>query len=230
MKEIEIKRLLKEGAGGLGVVLGEEALGQFLVYLEELKVWSRRINLTSITSDEEIIYRHFLDSLTPYGFLKGFECKRLLDVGSGAGFPGIPLKIADPALSVVLLDSVEKKVRFMRHIIRTLGLSIGGGAEAIAVRADDPKTIQRFGEGFDCVISRAFSSLEDFIEIGRPFCRSGGYLVAMKGPAVHGEIEGLKKAGGAVGAGLRGLFGPEITEVEVPGGGRGTTLVTFKKV
>jgi 16S rRNA (guanine527-N7)-methyltransferase len=229
MKEEEVKRVLREGAEELGVVLGEEALGRFTVYLRELKLWSGKISLTSITSDEEIISRHFLDSLTPYGLIKELGCKRLLDIGSGAGFPSIPLKIVEPSLSVVLVDSVGKKVSFMRHIIRTLGLNeMPGEIRAVSARAEGPGLIEEIGGRFDCVISRAFSSLREFLEIGLPYCRKGGHMVAMKGPAVLEELAGLKEEGvmpGIVWAGV-----PEVTEVGVPGTDRVTTLVTFKKI
>lgn len=231
MQENEIKRVLKDGAGSLGVDLGTEALDRFVKYLRELKLWNRKINLTSISSDEEIVTRHFLDSLAPYGLIHSLDCKRVIDIGSGAGFPSIPLKIADPRLSVVLVDSVEKKVLFMRHVIRTLGLSSqGDGIRAVSARADDPKTIKELGNGFDCVISRAFSSIEDFLDIGAPYCRAGGCLVAMKGPAALKEIEAFCQ--GSLGGRApvsEGIEGPHIMDVSVPGDGRVTKLVWFRK-
>lgn len=217
MEDIELKNILKNGAFELGITLSEVNLGLFITYLKELQAWNRKINLTSIESDREIVIRHFLDSLTPLPFVK--DSKRLLDIGSGAGFPGIPLKIAAPQLEVTLLDSVEKKVHFMRHIIRTLGLK---GIEATYGRAEDPKIIERYGSLFDCVISRAFAELGKLLELSLPFVAKGGSIIAIKGPAFDRELEEAR--------GVRGVEGPEIHEIKVPFEDRKNVLVIFRKV
>ncbi|MBI5492316.1 MAG: 16S rRNA (guanine(527)-N(7))-methyltransferase RsmG [Deltaproteobacteria bacterium] len=216
MEDIELKNILKNGALELGVTLSEVDLGQFITYLKELQAWNRKINLTSIESDKEIVIRHFLDSLTTLPFVK--DSKRLLDIGSGAGFPGIPLKIAAPLLEVTLLDSVEKKVHFMRHIIRTLGLK---GIEATYGRAEDPKIIERYGSLFDCVISRAFAELGKFLELSLPFVAKGGSIIAIKGPAFDRELEEARY--------VSGVEGPEIHEIKVPFEDRKNVLVIFRK-
>lgn len=217
LKYGELARLLKDGASELGIALDEAAINAFFVYLEELKAWNRRINLTSIDSDREVVIRHFLDSLTPYRHIKGAE--RLLDIGAGAGFPGIPLKIADPTIEVILMDSVEKKVHFMRHVIRKLGLK---GIEAVSGRVEERLLIDRYAFGFDCVISRAFTGLGRFIELSLPYLRAGGSIVAMKGPAYKDELEEA--------CGIKGLEPPQIYEIKVPFEERSTTLVIFKKL
>ncbi len=216
MEERELKNILKNGAFELGINLTDEDSRQFLIYLKELKAWNKKINLTSIESEKEIVIRHFLDSLTPYPFIK--DCRRLLDIGSGGGFPGIPLKIAIPAIEATLIDSVEKKVHFIRHIIRTLGLK---GIEAIPGRAEDPKIIERYGASFDCVISRAFAELSRFLEFSLPFAAKGGTIIAIKGPAFERELEEIR--------GFKGIEGPEIHEIKVPFEDRKNTMVIFRK-
>ncbi len=217
LKHGNLARLLKEGAAELGVALDEGAIAAFSVYLEELKAWNRRINLTSIDSDKEAVIRHFLDSLTPYRYIKG--AGRLLDIGAGAGFPGIPLKIADPTIEVTLVDSVEKKVHFMRHVIRKLGLK---GIEAVSGRVEERALIERYASGFDCVISRAFTGLGRFLELSMPYLKAGGSIIAMKGPAYKDELEEAGR--------IKGIEPPRIYEVKVPFEQRSTTLVIFKKV
>ncbi|HBG46654.1 MAG TPA: 16S rRNA (guanine(527)-N(7))-methyltransferase RsmG [Deltaproteobacteria bacterium] len=217
MKNMDQIELLKKGALELGVALDDSQAAAFLTYLRELKVWNKKINLTAIEDEKDIIIKHFLDSLTPFGLFS--EVRSVLDMGAGAGFPGIPLKIAMPELRLTLLDSVEKKVNFMKHIIRTLGLK---GAEAIAGRAEAPDLAYRLAGSFDCVISRAFTELPAFMTLGLPYLRPGGMLLAMKGPAVAEEINALGV--------MKGVLPPESFEVAVPFSDRKTTLVVIRKV
>src|SRR3972149_4880003 len=152
------KKILAEGGLALGVTLDEKKLSNFGVYLDEIKKWNEKMNLTSITEETEIVTRHFLDSLTPLSFLTGIE--KVLDIGSGAGFPGIPLKIAAPSMGVTLMESTEKKIFFLRHIIRTLQLPI---AETLFARAEDKAIISMRGGAFGWVISRALSGIDAFL-------------------------------------------------------------------
>lgn len=209
-------KTLKSGAEELGVDLTEEALARLDEYLGELKAWNRKINLTAIDTDSEVVTKHFLDSLTPYRYLKG--AARLLDIGAGAGFPGLVLKIADPSIDVVLMDSVEKKVHFMRHVIRKLGLK---GASAIAGRAGDMAVVESHRGAFDVVISRAFSELGGFLALAGPYLAPGGLVIAMKGPKYAEELKGT--------AGLKGFSPPETHEVRVPFTDRTTAVIIFHK-
>lgn len=144
-------------------------------YLELLLKWNKAYNLTAVTDRREIQIKHFEDSLAPLPFLPT-PC-RLLDLGSGAGFPGIPLKIGRPDLEVVLLDSNRKKVAFCEAVIRELKLP---SMKAVKGRAEDPKIVRDLGE-FDVVITRATLSLDEFLVIGGPFARKDGKMIAMKG-------------------------------------------------
>lgn len=188
----EMERILKKGAKKVGVSLSQHMMQLFLAYLEELQEWNQKINLTSLKEDETIIVRHFIDSLSlvPYLPKRG----SLLDLGSGAGFPGIPVKIVMPALKVTLLEATGKKVSFQRHLIRTLGLSQINVTQG---RAECLNTDSRLSRSFDIVTSRALSTLEKFLALGEPFVKRGGYLVAMKGKR---EEEELKNSQGVMNA------------------------------
>jgi len=180
--EIENQKLLIEGAKVFGVHLDEEAVKRFDIYLKQLIKWNQKINLTAIRSEEGIVLRHFLDSLSVKPYLSGQSC--VLDIGSGAGFPGIPLKIAQPSLRMTLIDSVRKKVDFQRHVIRMLGLR---GTETIHGRAQDRETVQNLGGRFDITLSRAFSDLRAFLVLSLPFLKEGGTAIAMKGETDDAE-------------------------------------------
>jgi len=186
--ELENRHLLVEGAEAFGIRLNEKQVEAFDLYLEELLKWNRKINLTAIRSEKGIVLKHFLDSLSAYPYLS--KPSSVLDIGSGAGFPGIPLKMVEPSLEIILIDSVRKKADFQRHIIRALGLK---GIEAIHGRVQDKEIIQSFGERFDTVLSRAFSDLQTLLLLAYPFLKKGGILLAMKGERKGGEIQLLSK-------------------------------------
>lgn len=152
---------------------------QFAVLLTELERWSRRVNLTAIRDIKQMVSSHLLDSLSVRPFLEG---KAIVDIGTGAGFPGLPLAIADPERSFVLLDSNRKKVSFVKHIVTTLGL---GNVDAICVRAEDYAP----GHTFDTVIARALASIPRIIEIGGHLAGKKGVLLALKGKYPTTELE-----------------------------------------
>lgn len=216
MTNEEQKNILKAGGKELGLAIGDKELSSFLSYLKELKEWNKKINLTAITDDKDIIIRHFLDSLTLASFLSGKET--LLDIGSGAGFPGIPLNIVIPDLKVTLMDSVNKKIIFMRHIIRTIGLK---NIEAVQARAEDKETITKFAAYFDVITSRAFAGLGSFLDIALPYAKKGGALLAVKGPKWMEELKGLK--------GLKDIEVAQIKEIRLPFSDVTTTVLIFKK-
>lgn len=173
----DIKHMLIDGAGMLGVRLTDGQAESFLLYLSELKKWNRRINLTAINNDRDIIIKHFLDSLA---FLKGFRPSpkmKLIDLGSGAGFPALPVKIACPEISVYMVESVNKKAAFLRHIVRRLELE---GVEVLNQRIDSLG--ESFNSAFDVVTARAFGSFGAAISSGAGLLRKGGLIVLSRGP------------------------------------------------
>ncbi len=185
---MENKKLLMEGTKVFGVHLDEKTVDAFELYLKELLKWNQKINLTAIRSEKGIVLKHFLDSLSVYPYLSNISS--LLDIGSGAGFPGIPLKMVKPSIGITLIDSVRKKVDFQRHIIRMLGLK---GIEVIHGRVQDKEILQCMGERFDMVISRGFSDLRTLLILSFPFLKKGGILLAMKGEVGSEEIRLLSK-------------------------------------
>lgn len=186
--ETVTKALFMEGAKAFGIHLDEKTIEAFDLYLQQLLKWNQKINLTAIRSEKGIIQKHFLDSLSVYPcLLNPFS---LLDIGSGAGFPGIPLKMVQPFLEVTLIDSVRKKVDFQKHIIRTLGLK---GIEAIHGCVQDKEIIQTMRGRFDMAISRAFSDLRTLLILSFPFLKTGGTVLAMRGEMDSEEIQILSE-------------------------------------
>ena len=181
------REMLRDGAGELGVVLDEAAVGRFDLFASELLRWNAKVNLTAIRSTHEIIVKHFLDSLTLSRILN--QGSSLLDIGSGGGFPAIPLKIARPDLAVVSVDSVQKKILFQRHAGRLLGLerftAVHGRAEGL------PAVI---AERFDCVVARAVSDLATLARLGLPMLAEGGRVIAMKGRQGREEITASRES------------------------------------
>ncbi len=231
MVEVEDKKLRKvlvEGALQLGIELNAASVESFIIYLRELKLWNSKINITAIRDESEIVIKHFLDSLTPFRILRQQGIGSLFDIGAGGGFPGLPLKVVMPEIELALLDSVAKKVHFMRHIIRRLGLGDVTGAaapvSAIAARVEAHGELREYEGRFDCVTSRAFASLSDFVTAADYFCRPGGLVLALKGPKYAMELEAYMGTGGQAGFGA-----PEVFEVAVPFTDRTTTLVSIKK-
>jgi 16S rRNA (guanine527-N7)-methyltransferase len=166
--------VLHSGAAVVGVSLSESHIDRLLLLMLELRKWNRKFNLTAITKEREIIVKHFLDSLTVTPLLP--DCARLLDLGSGAGFPAIPLALVRPDLDVISVDAAEKKIFFQRHVARLLGLQ-----RFAALHARGELLAESHAGGFDVIVSRAFSSLDRFIALSRPLLAPGGMIIAMKG-------------------------------------------------
>ena len=212
---------LIQGARALGLNLTTTQIDLFGIYLERLRDWSLTANLTSIIGPEEIQLKHFVDSLTVTRMLPPEGSLRLLDVGSGAGFPGMPLKIARSSLSLFLLDSIGKKTRFLEHLTQDLGLEdvtvLTGRAETLARRED-------LRESFDFVVSRAVAPLSTLLELTLPFCRVGGKVVAQKIASYKNEPGDFRHALSELG----GSFRQEVP-VSVEGLDQDRRLLLFQK-
>lgn len=177
---------LARGLERLGLSLTLEQRERFELYYRELVVWNQRANLTTITEYEEVQVKHFLDSLSVALAWEGQPIPHhLIDVGSGAGLPGLPLKILFPQLSLTLLDSVRKKTRFLDHLVDALGLE---GVEILTGRAEDLGHEKTYREVFDLVLSRAVAPLPRLVELTLPFCQQGGLTVAQKTSGVEEEM------------------------------------------
>lgn len=167
-----------------GITVGDGIPERLVAFLEEMLRWNLKVNLTAIKDMDEGIEKHLVDSLSLKSFLSGKE--RVLDIGSGGGFPAIPLKIAIPSLEVTSIDSVGKKIAFQRHAGRMMALE---GFEALHIRAEELPQKEGYAAGFDVVVSRAFSSLQLFAKFAIPCLAPGGRVIAMKG--AEGEREYL---------------------------------------
>ncbi len=177
--------------GLLGITLSEEQFGRFIRYYELLAEWNGRMNLTAITEYEDVIKRHFVDSLSLVKACDISGHRTLIDVGTGAGFPGLALKIAFPHLRVTLLDSLNKRILFLDTVIRELGLT---GVETVHGRAEDFARPGKLREAFDLCVSRAVANLSSLCEYCLPFVRRQGLFVAYKSGNVSREIAEAEEA------------------------------------
>jgi 16S rRNA (guanine527-N7)-methyltransferase len=171
------RELLITGAEELGIVLTVEQVNSLFIFLAELKKWNNRINLTAIKGERDFVIKHVLDSLS---HVKGFSPSpglKLMDIGSGAGFPAIPIKIAHPGITVTLVESVKKKASFLRHAVRTLVLA---GAEVLDERTEELS--DSYHGIFDIVTARAFADMKTALASGAPFLKPGGLMVLSRGP------------------------------------------------
>lgn len=216
--------VLLKGARRLGLDLGEDHIARFKRYLQELLEWNRRFNLTAIVEPREVQAKHFLDSLTVATAIPGEVLSRgaLVDVGSGAGFPGLPLKLMWPGLRVALVESVGKKAGFLRHMVDTLELE---GVEVHSQRAETLAHDPRLRERFDVAVSRAVAELSTLAELTLPFCKLGGTVVAQKKTGIEGELQRSERAISMLG----GAF-DRAEEVNVKEIGEPRCLVVLSKV
>lgn len=172
----------------MGVALTDEQTGMFATHATELLRWNRKINLTAITDPVEVAVKHFLDAIAPADMMP--ENGTLLDVGTGGGFPGIPLKILRPGLTVTLVDAAAKKINFLQQVIRLLGLT---GTTARHCRLTPSERPSVFVQAFDMVICRAFAAIDKFVSIAAPLVPYGGRLVTMKGNRYEEELTSLNQ-------------------------------------
>ena len=206
------------GLKQLNLALSDQQLAQFLLYQQELLDWNTRFNLTAITDPEEVQIKHFLDLLSLLAVYDGPQT-RLLDIGSGAGFPGLALKIARPEWNVTLLEATGKKVTFLRHMIEALQLK---GIVAVQGRAEELAHQEAYRAKFDLVTARAVASLSALLEYSAPYCRVGGSIVLPKKGDLVDELTRGRRAAGQVGA----MFKEDVV-VEMPGLADGRRLLVW---
>ena len=183
--------MLKDRLEALDIVLDQEQIDQFDEYYEILVEWNKVMNLTGITEYQEVVEKHFLDSLSIVKVMDMDQVERVIDVGTGAGFPGIPLKIAFPKLDIVLLDSLNKRIRFLDHVIEELGLE---GIRTIHGRAEDFARDGKYRERFDLCVSRAVANLSSLSEYCLPYVKVGGRFVSYKSGDIEEEVDDASKA------------------------------------
>jgi 16S rRNA (guanine527-N7)-methyltransferase len=202
---------LIEGAGKLGIKLNSTQIEQFDLYCQELIEWNKKINLTAITDYSSVQVKHFLDSLTITLALPEEGVKRpdfnIVDIGTGAGFPGVPLKILFPQPRLLLIEPTTKKTAFLQHIIRKLELE---NVEVLNSRAEEAAHLPLYREQFALVLSRAVALLPTLVELTLPFCQIGGRFIAQKKGEINQEVNRATEAIAALGGKL-----DQIKEVEL---------------
>jgi len=207
-----MERLI-EGAGKLGIKLTTGQAEQFELYYQELIEWNKKINLTAITDYSSVQVKHFLDSLTVTLALSEEDMARpdfnIADIGTGAGFPSVPLKILLPEPKLVLLEPTTKKTAFLHHVIGKLMLK---NVEVLNSRAEEAAHLPAYREQFALVLSRAVALLPTLVELALPFCRIGGTFVAQKKGEIGEEMTGAKEAIAVLGGTLRQIRKVELDE------------------
>ena len=229
MARDEFSRRLSALSKQLGVDLQEEQLQQFYSYYTLLVEKNKVMNLTAITEEEDVIVKHFIDSLAMVKlnvsretFSKWIEGRRCMDVGTGAGFPGLAIKIAFPSISISLSDSLQKRIHFLEEVVRELGLK---GVDFHHGRAEDLGKKPELREQYDLVFSRAVANLSTLSEYDLPFVKKGGYFLAMKSKDISEELEKGKKAIHLLGGKLE-----EVLEYTLPETDIGRSLLLVQKI
>ena len=200
MEYSEFKEIIKRQVKLLKIELSEDKIKKFYNYMNLLIEWNQKINLTSITDPKEIILKHFIDSLTINKYIK--ENTKMIDVGTGAGFPGIPLKILRDDIEIILLDSLNKRIKFLDIVIEELKLN---KISTIHSRAEDIGRDEKYREKFDYATSRAVANLSTLAEYLIPLVKIKGEVIAMKGAEIKEELETSKKSINVLGGKLNSV-------------------------
>jgi 16S rRNA (guanine527-N7)-methyltransferase len=213
------KQLLKDLSKQINIELTESQINEFEKYQDLLLEWNEKINLTAITEENDIIIKHFVDSLTIAKYFKDND--KIIDVGTGAGFPGIPLKIANKTLKVTLLDSLNKRIVYLNDVIEKIGLL---NVETIHGRAEELSRNVKYREQYDVVTARAVANLKTLSEYCIPFIKVGGYFVCMKGANIEEEMLVAKDHISELGCKIE-----EVIEFELPKTDMKRNIIIMKK-
>lgn len=214
--------MLNEACQSMGLSFDEEKYNKFIKYKDLIKEWNQKINLTAITDDEEIIKKHFIDSIKVFNCDYVKNAKSVIDIGTGGGFPGIPMRIVKEDSKMVLLDSLNKRINFLNEVINDLNLS---NIKTIHGRAEDFAQTAEYRQRFDLAVSRAVANLTVLLEFCLPYVKVGGYFVALKGPAIEEEIKAAEGALKALGGKIE-----KIIEVDIEGSDLKHNLLVVKKI
>lgn len=218
----EAKKLLIDSAAALGIQLDDLKVQRFDTYMTEMLEYNKKVNLTAITEPNEVVMKHFIDSLTLASYIEIPENGKMIDVGSGAGFPGIPLKLVRPDVKLTCIDSLNKRILFLQRLVEKLELK---NVDCLHLRAEEACRKQELRAYYNIVTARAVAKLAVLTEICVPMLKIGGIFCAMKGPDITEEV---KEAEHAV-----SLLGAEVSQVRefcLPGTDQRRTIVVIKKI
>lgn len=213
---------LKKGVEEIGLSINEEKLDKFQKYYQFLLETNKKVNLTAMTEERDVAIKHFVDSLTCFKAIAIEDGQSLADIGTGAGFPGLPMKIYQPGLKVTLVDSLDKRITFLRNVIERLGLA---GIQAIHARAEEVGRDNQLRESFDLAVARAVAGLAVLAEYCLPVVRTQGYFLALKGPRADEEIDSSLKAIEIIGGEIQ-----KTVKLNLPLTGDERTIIVIKKV
>lgn len=210
MEKIEFLRHVKQKAQEIGYTLQKEQLEQFFTYKELLIEWNKKMNLTAIEQEEDIITKHFIDSLSIASYIP--DTAKVIDIGTGAGFPGIPLKILNKDLSITLLDSLNKRITFLEEVIRNLSLE---NIQAVHARAEELAHKEEYREQYDIAVSRAVAPMHTLLEYMLPYVKIGGKCICMKGPNLQEESKDLQNCLETLGGKIEKIEEIVLPETEI---------------
>ena len=215
-------KVLEQGCEELGITLNEVQKQQFITFYEYLVEKNKVMNLTGITEFQEVLIKHFLDSLACVKAVDMSRIKRIMDIGTGAGFPGVPLKIAFPHLEACLLDSLKKRVNFLEETFQLLKLE---NITAIHGRAEEYAKNKQYRETYDLCVSRAVSNLATLSEYCLPYVKTGGYFISYKSGTVQEEVEQAQKAVKILGGKIQDIVYFQLPDSEIQ-----RSLVVIEKI
>ncbi len=218
-----MKEKIINGASELGITVSDEQAEALCRYYDILIERNRSVNLTRITEPDDVVTKHFLDSLTPLASSKKYIHGKVIDVGTGAGFPGLVLKCCAPDIELTLLDSLMKRVSFLKDAAEQMGIT--SGISFIHARAEDAGHDKEHRERYDAVVSRAVANMRTLSEWCLPFVKKGGYFLALKGPLASSELDDASGAIKVLGGELE-----EVRSVDIPGTDLNHKIVIIKKV
>lgn len=209
---MEFFELMKKASNEAGLELTEAQYDGFIKYMRLLQEWNEKVNLTAITEDEDIIKKHFIDCIKAFKSDEIKNAKTIIDVGTGAGFPGLPIAIMNPNCKVTLLDSLNKRVNFLNLVVKELDLK---NVTTIHSRAEDGARNKDLRERFDVATSRAVANMAVLSEFCLPYVKVNGHFVALKGPAVEEELRDGDKAIKTLGGEFKGVIEIQIEDTDL---------------
>ncbi len=219
---MEFFELMKRGADEASVEFSEKQYEQFIKYMRLVQEWNEKINLTAITEDNDFIKKHFIDCIKAFKSDAIVNAKTIIDVGTGAGFPGVPIAILHPNAKITLLDSLNKRINFLNIVVNELGLT---NVTTIHSRAEDGARNPELREKFDVATSRAVANMAVLSEFCMPYVKKGGHFVALKGPAIEEEMQNGKNAISILGGEFENIIEVSIEDTDLK-----HNIVEVKKV